>query len=263
VVYTLKVVEIFKSLQGEGPMMGRPGAFLRLGGCNLRCPDCDTWYAWGGDEGSPIRPMEVPKVFMDLVDIFGGTASMRQGNVYVTGGEPLMQHEALGSLMLGSPETYWGIETNGTIYAPTFMSSSRKTAPSLIVPLLSPAKDSLAIGKAVVRSNVNFIVSPKLPSMHPEGLKFYDPAWSEACRGSGRVDFKFVVNGEEEIEMVEDFVKKQRIPRNRVWIMIKGVTGEEQMKFFKDAFTRVANEHWGFNLSARLHVLAYDNKRGV
>ena len=39
------VVEIFESIQGEGSWMGRPVTFIRLGGCNLSCPWCDTDFS--------------------------------------------------------------------------------------------------------------------------------------------------------------------------------------------------------------------------
>ena len=40
----IQVVEIFESLQGEGYNTGMPAVFLRLGGCNLACPWCDTVF---------------------------------------------------------------------------------------------------------------------------------------------------------------------------------------------------------------------------
>ena len=50
---TLRVTEIFLSLQGEGTYMGVPCVFVRLTGCPLRCSYCDTVYAfWGGEEMS-------------------------------------------------------------------------------------------------------------------------------------------------------------------------------------------------------------------
>ncbi len=55
----LKISEIFCTIQGEGPNVGKPTTFIRCGGCNLRCPgwgsttlpsgevvgSCDTPYA--------------------------------------------------------------------------------------------------------------------------------------------------------------------------------------------------------------------------
>ena len=45
-----KVVEIFKSIDGEGVRTGLPVVFIRLHGCNLRCKYCDTKYSYNGNE---------------------------------------------------------------------------------------------------------------------------------------------------------------------------------------------------------------------
>lgn len=75
----LRVNEIFFSIQGESTWAGRPCAFVRLTGCNLRCAWCDTEYAFY--EGRTMAVEEAAERVLaygcDLVE--------------VTGGEPLLQ----------------------------------------------------------------------------------------------------------------------------------------------------------------------------
>jgi 7-carboxy-7-deazaguanine synthase len=79
----LRVNEIFHSIQGESTHAGRPCVFVRLTGCNLRCVWCDTAYAF--HEGSAWS--------VDAVVDRVGTYGCRL--VEVTGGEPLLQPEAI------------------------------------------------------------------------------------------------------------------------------------------------------------------------
>ena len=79
----LRVNEIFHSIQGESTHAGRPCVFVRLTGCNLRCAWCDTAYAF--HEGGVLTVDEV----VDRVRTYGCTL------VEVTGGEPLLQVEAI------------------------------------------------------------------------------------------------------------------------------------------------------------------------
>ena len=77
----MKVSEIFKSLQGEGCLAGEPSIFLRLTGCNLRCPRCDTAYAF--NEGEELTPEQVALRLK--------TAGLeKHGHLVITGGEPLL-----------------------------------------------------------------------------------------------------------------------------------------------------------------------------
>src|SRR5262250_3522584 len=76
---TLRVTEIFRSLQGESTLAGFPCAFVRLTGCSLRCVWCDTEYAFhGGTE-------------MTVADAAAHTLALGTPLVEVTGGEPLEQ----------------------------------------------------------------------------------------------------------------------------------------------------------------------------
>ena len=78
---TLKVTEIFHSIQGESTHAGRPCTFVRLTACDLRCTWCDTEYAFY--EGKP----------MELEDILAAVQSHGASLVEITGGEPLLQKE--------------------------------------------------------------------------------------------------------------------------------------------------------------------------
>ena len=76
---TLRVTEIFKSLQGESTHAGFPCAFIRLTGCSLRCVWCDTAYAFTGG-----RDMSVSEAAQQ-------TLALGTDLVEITGGEPLEQ----------------------------------------------------------------------------------------------------------------------------------------------------------------------------
>ncbi len=76
---TLRVSEIFYSLQGETTRIGLPTLFIRLTGCPLRCSYCDTSHAFSG--GATLT----------LGEILAATAASQPRYVCVTGGEPLAQ----------------------------------------------------------------------------------------------------------------------------------------------------------------------------
>ncbi|TFG97814.1 MAG: radical SAM protein, partial [Calditrichales bacterium] len=80
---SLKVNEIFYSLQGESTQIGRPCVFIRLTYCNLRCTYCDTQYAFF--EGNE----------MSVADILRSVETYQCRLVEVTGGEPLIQKNVL------------------------------------------------------------------------------------------------------------------------------------------------------------------------
>ena len=104
----IEIVERFLSIQGEGLLVGTPAYFIRLAKCNLRCPWCDTKYSW-----SPGKYVNVKELALE-------TLSKGVPLVVATGGEPLLQQEALARLEaelrdLGF-EGIFQIETNATIY---------------------------------------------------------------------------------------------------------------------------------------------------
>lgn len=78
---SIKIHEIFHSLQGESSRVGLPTVFVRLTGCPMRCVYCDTAYAFNG--GS----------HMEIADILSKVKEYGARYVTVTGGEPLAQKE--------------------------------------------------------------------------------------------------------------------------------------------------------------------------
>jgi 7-carboxy-7-deazaguanine synthase len=85
-VGSLRITEIFYSLQGESNTVGVPTVFIRLTGCPLRCSFCDTEYAFTGGEKKEIS------------DIIAVVESYGARYVTVTGGEPLAQASCLDLL---------------------------------------------------------------------------------------------------------------------------------------------------------------------
>lgn len=106
----MRVVEIFRSIQGEGPLIGTPCVFIRLAGCNLRCVYCDTKYAWEG--GTEIDVGELVRRVLEL----------RSGEwVTITGGEPFLQRLDELEELLRRLKTWFriAVETNATIAVPS------------------------------------------------------------------------------------------------------------------------------------------------
>ncbi len=101
---TLRINEIFFSIQGESSKTGLPTVFIRLTGCPLRCRYCDTAYAfYEGDK-------------MSFAAIMEQVAQYRTNHVTVTGGEPLAQtacHALLATLC--DKDYQVSLETSGAL----------------------------------------------------------------------------------------------------------------------------------------------------
>jgi 7-carboxy-7-deazaguanine synthase len=101
---TLRVTEIFHSLQGESTRAGLPTVFVRLTGCPLRCTWCDTDYAFAGGETMSLGAV--------LVEV----AKHGARHVCVTGGEPLAQKACLPLLVALCDAGYSvSLETSGAL----------------------------------------------------------------------------------------------------------------------------------------------------
>ncbi len=105
---SLSVHSIFRTIQGEGPFAGSPAIFVRLHGCNLQCPLCDTDYTV-----NPLTTISAFKLTTAVIKVLGEVTL-----VVITGGEPFRQNLTpfvKGLLGLGVRVQ---VETNGTLFLP-------------------------------------------------------------------------------------------------------------------------------------------------
>lgn len=106
---TLLVHSIFGTIQGEGIFAGEPCVFIRLGGCNLQCPACDTEYT----NGAKLMTVDT------ILDRVFKHKPPKTDLVVITGGEPMRQRIGLLISVLNESGLRVQIETNGTLYDST------------------------------------------------------------------------------------------------------------------------------------------------
>ena len=100
----MRIIEVFHSLQGEGPLTGVRTTFIRTARCNLRCAWCDTAYSFG-----PGRPRSVDSLLAEV-------ARNKTRHVCLTGGEPLLQGESVELVRrLSERGVMTVIETGGSL----------------------------------------------------------------------------------------------------------------------------------------------------
>ncbi|MGB3711333.1 MAG: 7-carboxy-7-deazaguanine synthase QueE [Erythrobacter sp.] len=231
--------EVFASLQGEGPSMGRPVAFVRLSRCNLACTWCDTAYTWHftGDD-RPHRDettfeRKANQVRLDEAEAAARIAALGQDRLVITGGEPLLQAGALATMLEHLPDIAVEIETNGTVAAP---------------PRLDVRVDQYNVSPKLAHSG-----NPAELALIPERLDAYatDP----------RAFFKFVIAEPADVDEVLALQDRYRFRPGHVFLMAEGTTSaalRERQEWLSD----LCLEH-GFRLSDRMHIHLYGDTRGT
>jgi len=232
--------ELFASLQGEGPSIGRPTAFVRLSRCNLACQWCDTAYTWrfAGDN-RPHRnnlsfAREANQLVLEEADVAARIAALGQDRLVITGGEPLLQGAALARMAALLPQgTAIEIETNGTV------------APH-------PALDA-QIGQYNVSPKLAHSGNPAELALIPERLS----AWA----ADPRAWFKFVIAAPGDVSEVLELQRAYGISGDRIFLMPEGTasaTLRERMAWLAP----LALDH-GLRLTDRLHIHLYGDTRGT
>lgn len=235
----LIVSEFFgPTIQGEGRYIGTPAAFIRLGGCNLGCIFCDSAYTWRYSDAKPhsFAPVYKRKDELSLKsddELFSWAMGLPVRHMVITGGEPMLQQDKLLDFVTELLVRRWTVEfeTAGTI------------SPNVDLP-----------------SRTKFTVSPKLANSGNSFEERYnqDVLDDFAVRDSV---FKFVVKCPGDLAEVDTIVERSMLPKNRIYIMPEGIDaetiGRRTAAVAEDVIAR------GYNITTRLHVLAWGNRRGV
>jgi len=109
----ISIVEVFRSIQGEGLYIGHPAIFVRTHGCNLSCDFCDTKYAWYTNKGEGYREVDQKELVKEIEEL-----NQEKDIIVLTGGEPMIWQDQLGEIVKKFPIH---VETNGTIHANLLM----------------------------------------------------------------------------------------------------------------------------------------------
>ena len=127
-----KITEIFYSVQGEGINTGMPAVFIRFAGCNLRCK-------WNGGVCDTQQDLEAKQgEHVSIESIVGRIRKIGCKKITITGGEPLVQQDALLDLVYRLDEDYQiTVETNGSFLIDPEL--ARKENVSLVVDYKLPS----------------------------------------------------------------------------------------------------------------------------
>ena len=121
----MKIVEIFGSIEGEGSRAGSLCTFIRSFGCCLRCKWCDTNYSYFTETNQD----EVSKTLKDMTvaEIVDEVKRIGYKKVTFTGGEPLIQSEAVELITTLAKQGFWvNIETNGAVDIANIIHNNKK-----------------------------------------------------------------------------------------------------------------------------------------
>lgn len=174
---TAAVVEVFRSVQGEGYNTGRDAIFVRFAGCNLSCV-----FAEGAVCDTPYQRAQHKFSFEELtarvLRLHAGDTNLpitRNTMLILTGGEPTLA-PAFGPMVLWGREQgfYVAVETNGTRWRDELMECHWTT--------VSP-KDAIHQGSTAPYHNHY----PQIPTLDPQVLR-----WMATCRRT-RNEWRYVI----------------------------------------------------------------------
>ncbi|HMA37754.1 MAG TPA: 7-carboxy-7-deazaguanine synthase QueE [Chloroflexia bacterium] len=231
----MNVMEIYRSVQGEGTLMGVPTTFVRFFACNLRCSWCDTKYSWSVREGGTWEALAPEAVAAQV-------AAQGARHVVLTGGEPTLQRDLpLLAGLLKERDHHLTIETNTTIF------------PEPVVPLIDL-----------------WSLSPKLPSAGENYLRLpVVERFLDALRPDQQ-QWKFVVRDDADEARLRTFLAGYPIFAARRLPIVLQPEGDTAIPDYPAALERLAArvrdpfwDRYYVRVLPQMHVIVWGRRRWV
>jgi 7-carboxy-7-deazaguanine synthase len=239
----IRISEIFgPTIQGEGPLIGRPTVFVRTGGCDYRCTWCDTLYAVLPEYRDDWAPMTPAEIMARVGELAGGKPAL----VSLSGGNPALQ--PLAPLIAlgrerghgfaletqGSMSQAWFAELDWLILSPKPPSARMATDWNALEACLAAAgRRPRCVLKLVVFDDPDYRYAQAVAARHPAlpvYLQVGNPAPLASAGGALPAEAD-----------IDDLMRRLR------WLVSK-----------------VTADRWfAATVLPQLHVLAWGNKRGV
>lgn len=231
----MHVMEIYRSVQGEGILMGVPTTFVRFFACNLRCSWCDTKYSWSVREGGTWETLPATEVAARV-------QALGARHVVLTGGEPTLQKELpqLAALLKASGH-HLTVETNTTIY------------PAEAVPLIDL-----------------WSLSPKLSSAGENYLRYpIIERFIETLRPDQQ-QWKFVVRDDADEQLLRELLLRFPAFAERKLPIILQPEGDAAMPDYPSALEQLAErlrdpfwDRYYVRVLPQMHVIIWGRRRWV
>ena len=247
----VRVVEHFGSIQGEGPYVGMPSYFIRLAGCLLKCPFCDSKFAWNKEAGEPLKDMDI-------------CIPSQYNHIVISGGEPLMHID--DSYMISFLQKYG--ETKKISFETTAIQSWEKFPTSIIHSIYeSMYKTKFPINFI----HPAFIISPKLcRSSYPINVDIRDVFTHYKLKQTSsdivkkNVFYKIIFE-KAKYGIIKEFIK--RIPTwflDNVYIMPMTPIPYDYTKYIKNCENTIEFcKELGIRYTPRIHIDVYGVRPGV
>ncbi len=225
----MNLIEVFSSVQGEGPEVGTSTLFVRFGACDLRCAWCDTPHSWRPaarcrfelEPGAGrFEERENPVPLAALIAALERLGLGAHRWLSLTGGEPLLQPEALAALAGALPEPGPGLwlETHGL----------HVEALERVLPKLAVVSMDWKLASDVRRES-----DPKRGPV--EGFHEAHEAFLGVARRAPRVHVKLVVTPNTEDAEVDEALRRVARTHPQACLVIQPVTPFGSVKQRPDA----------------------------